>query len=90
MSEKQYLLRKDNGLCIDCGKPLDGLYVRCSACNEKNNRRNRERTRMLLSYKRCIRCGATVQKGRARCFNCLRYNAEAEAKRRQRKLEAIV
>lgn len=43
--------RRAAGLCIDCGKPLDGLHTRCSQCLA----RMRERARMYRLRKKIKR-----------------------------------
>lgn len=49
--------RKSNGLCIDCGNPLDREGLRCKKCCEKRNKWEREHRQWYLSHKICPRCG---------------------------------
>ena len=32
--------RKAKGLCIDCGKPADGIHIRCPSCQRKHRESN--------------------------------------------------
>lgn len=37
---KQYYNKcKEDGICVNCKKPLDRKGVRCKACNERVNKR---------------------------------------------------
>jgi predicted amidophosphoribosyltransferase len=38
-----YSFRKARGLCVICGEPVDGNYVRCSFCNKKAAAYQREK-----------------------------------------------
>ena len=49
--------RKSNGLCIDCGSPLDREGLRCKKCCEKRSKWEREHRQWYLSHKICPRCG---------------------------------
>lgn len=49
--------RKSNGLCIDCGNPLDREGLRCKKCCEKRSKWEREHRQWYLSHKICPRCG---------------------------------
>ena len=49
--------RKSNGLCINCGSPLDRVGLRCKKCCEKRNKWTREHRQWYLSHKICPRCG---------------------------------
>ena len=48
--KRLYDRRKQNGLCIDCGKPLDRDGLRCISCRSKkseNERRNNNAIKKL-------------------------------------------
>lgn len=49
--------RKSNGLCINCGSPLDRAGMRCKKCCEKRSKWEREHRQWYLSHKICPRCG---------------------------------
>ena len=49
--------RKSNGLCINCGSPLDREGLRCKKCCEKRSKWEREHRQWYLSHKICPRCG---------------------------------
>lgn len=51
-----YRKRKENGLCVRCGKPNDGEYVCCSSCREKTKSYVNETRAWLKEHRICPRC----------------------------------
>ena len=48
--------RKDNNLCISCGNPLDRNGVRCTNCNNEQNKEKRKTKQMYIQCGICYRC----------------------------------
>ena len=48
--------RKDNNLCISCGKPLDRNGVNCIDCNNKRNEEYRKTKQAYIDCGICYRC----------------------------------
>ncbi len=71
-----YKYRSENGLCTQCGKPLDTTGKVCSSCREKRN----AQVRINYAYKKmnghCTRCGAETLPGSATCEVCKVKDAE--------------
>lgn len=54
--KRMYHRRKENGLCVECGKPLDNVHVMCNECRIKANE-ERNKTRKYYQEKGiCPRC----------------------------------
>lgn len=51
-----YRRRKENGLCVRCGKLNDGEYVCCDPCREKMNTYVKETRAWLKEHRICPRC----------------------------------
>jgi len=87
---------KQSGLCIDCGKPSFGRFVRCVACLYKYNLRQYRYSknhpdRIALKTKndrvkrieegRCVRCGRPLWDVEGRyCIACLTMNHQPKFK----------
>ena len=69
--KRMYHRRKENGLCTECGKPLDNTYVMCDACR---NKVNVERTELRKWYQQngvCPRCRKEKLYGdEKQCLSC--------------------
>lgn len=64
--------RKENGLCVLCGKKLDRKGIRCISCNEEMNKYHRDTWAWRLEHKICPRCGKNDLLGdEKRCPECL-------------------
>ena len=48
--------RKDNHLCVSCGKPLDRNGVNCIDCNNKRNEEYRKTKQAYIDCGICYRC----------------------------------
>ena len=48
--------RKENGLCVDCGKPLDRDGIRCVECRKRLNRETMETRHWYQDNHICPRC----------------------------------
>lgn len=48
--------RKDNNLCLSCGKPLDRKGVNCIDCNNKKNEEYRKTKQAYIDCGICYRC----------------------------------
>lgn len=72
-----YHSRKDQGLCVKCGKKLDRDGVYCEGCNQKKNRENRENRKAWKKLNICPQCGKNILYGDEKsCLECKnrRYN----------------
>ena len=76
-------LRKSNGLCTTCGKPIDESgYATCSICRKKrrdNLKRKATKKKWYSKMRedgRCVTCGNWAEPGRSRCKKCLKMNNE--------------
>lgn len=49
--------RKSQGLCVECGQPLDRNGTRCVKCRKKINRVTKERRSWYFLHNICPRCG---------------------------------
>lgn len=56
-TRKKFETRKANGLCLNCGKPMDREGRNCIACTERNRKYNNETRAMRKKYGVCPRCG---------------------------------
>lgn len=68
--------RKEQGLCIWCGKPQSSYSrVFCADCRIKNQRRNDARKCGIArserpAYGMCYRCGQAISRGEKLCQEC--------------------
>ena len=77
--------RKSNGLCINCGSPLDRAGLRCKKCCEKRNKWTREHREWYLSHKICPRCGKNDLMGdETICPECRAKGTNNTLKKRNR------
>lgn len=76
--------RKENGLCVNCGNPLDGTGVLCESCREKKHERERNNYRYYQSIHVCPRCHKNKLYGdEKKCPECRAKEAESAARRRR-------
>lgn len=69
--------RKEAGLCVTCGKPLDREATMCSACWEKTKQWRKEQREWYLSRKICPVCRVnTVFGDEKTCLDCQMKNIE--------------
>lgn len=83
-----YYRRKEAGLCVECGKPLDTNTVKCKECTERINRNRRELEHWYQSNGICPECRQNNLMGDERiCLECsakrysqriARYNTNPE------------
>ncbi|MBR6538080.1 MAG: hypothetical protein IKT67_12865 [Lachnospiraceae bacterium] len=73
-SKDLYRERKENGLCVKCGKKKDTSGVLCSECKEKGNKSQRMGYGYYISIGICPRCKKEKLYGDERA--CLMCNAE--------------
>lgn len=71
-AKEDYNRKKQNGLCVDCGKPSDTGECRCSKCKERNIAFQRENRREAKKSGLCIKCcKRPVATGYSKCPECL-------------------
>lgn len=80
---EKYHKRKDAGLCVQCGKPMDNDGSKCNAC--------RAMDRLNYKYKQshgiCPYCGAEIPKSRKCCAECAEKKAEQQRRTRSKNPE---
>lgn len=83
-------LRKEKGLCPDCGKEYDNKTYRCRKCQDYQNKYAIKRRKLLKQLKICPVCGKNKLYGQEkRCLECsakaytynVNYKATEEKKR---------
>lgn len=87
-------MRKREGLCVQCGAPLDDVYIRCSKCHaaEVRSHNAEDKKRKMHRYKvkrdicvafgvcsRCYKRDATP--GSLLCLECRIYGAKYKAEK---------
>lgn len=73
----RYHYRKDNGLCVVCGKPAQSERVTCDACAEKRRNYKRENTKYYRENNICPYCGKEkIYENEKMCLNCSEKNYE--------------
>lgn len=72
LSKETYLSRKENGLCVRCGRPAIPNKTLCESC--KGNRPYYRRKAQGL----CPRCGSKPLPGKVFCFECLQSAKEEQ------------
>lgn len=71
MSYATYTRRKEQGLCVACGKPRDCEKVMCADCREKNNKYRKEVREFYSSKHICVTCGQNdAIRGQQKCIDC--------------------
>lgn len=68
-----YRSRKEQGLCVRCGKKALKNHVLCLECNVRNNRRAKENRSKNKEYieNKCKRCNNQCVPGKKLCPECL-------------------
>lgn len=93
--KKRKQLRREQGLCIECGKrkPREGIAT-CAICRERINKQKRENYQGATLRKgwvangKCFHCGAECEKGYKVCkkhHQMYRDNAQSDANVANRK-----
>lgn len=77
----EYQKRKDNGLCLQCGKPPALNKTMCQVCLDKISNRYKKQRELKV----CISCECKVEKNLSRCDACLEKQKEISLKRREQK-----
>lgn len=78
--------RKDNGLCVLCGKELDRKGIRCISCNNELNKYNRDTRAWRLEHRICPKCGKNDLFGDEKsCQECSAKSYEVAMKSRKKK-----
>lgn len=82
-TRKMFETRKANGLCLNCGKPMDREGRNCIACTEKKTKYNKEVRAMFRRYGICPKCGKEKLWGDEKnCIECrTKYSERAMATR---------
>lgn len=81
---KRYETRKLQGLCVDCGKPIE-CGVRCKSCLDKSNlRRRKKREKPWKDFSYCIRCDNKAVQGYKMCSYHLQKQREMVVKREEK------
>lgn len=75
-----YKSRKENNLCLWCGKPLDREGTICQACANKSKERSKERRDYLLKRGICPVCGKREisEGGYKSCLVCRSHASDRE------------
>lgn len=94
---RMYYKRKEAGLCIECGKPLNGEKLKCRDCRERINANRKELVRWYQDNGICPECRQNNLMGDERvCPECsakiysqriARYNANPEEFKARDRLE---
>ena len=78
--------RKDNNLCVSCGKPLDRKGVRCIECNQKLNEEYKKTKQAYIDAGVCYRCRINPIMGSEKtCPECRAKYREWDSKRSEDK-----
>ena len=71
INKKMYAKRREEKLCLWCGKPLDRDGVLCVECNNKNNERSRASKEFYLQIGVCPYCRKRkTTSGHKTCLPC--------------------
>lgn len=82
-----YDRRKQNGLCIDCGKPLDRDGVRCISCRSKKSENERRSKQFYKEVGICPICRKVpIGSSESSCPEC-RANESIQCNNRRNKSE---
>lgn len=80
---EKYHKRKEAGLCVQCGKPMDNDGSKCNACREME----RENYKYKQNHGLCPYCGAEIPKTRKLCAVCAEKKAERKRNAREKNPE---
>ena len=58
---KAYNKKRENGLCVSCGKEKDTEYTKCQICQDKVNKSGQRRKARYIAEGRCRICGEEAQ-----------------------------
>lgn len=78
----RYNLRKEQGLCVTCGKvkPVEGK-TQCQACKDRNANYQKKSRKMFDELGLCVRCGKEKQAiGFKMCPECIEKSNEINRK----------
>lgn len=90
-----YQTRKENGLCVRCGKPVEGNKAKCSECSEKDKERKKRIRKERIDNGLCLDCGKPTDRYGYRCAECAEKrneynrNYKRNNKSRLKKLENV-
>lgn len=85
--KRLYDRRKENGLCIDCGKPLDRDGVRCISCRGKKSENERRSKQFYKEVGICPICRKVpIGSSESSCPEC-RANESIQCNNRRNKSE---
>lgn len=83
--KRMYFRRKENGLCTECGKPRDNIYVMCDACRNKMRVNQNETRKWYQQNGICPRCKKEKLYGdEKQCLECNAKSYEKVVKSRDR------
>lgn len=75
ISDRFYQRRKENGLCVRCGKPIDREGVMCVSCRKIINKDTAETRKWLQEHGICPRCRKNFLYGDEKnCPECAAYS----------------
>ena len=80
---------REEGKCVQCGKPLDRDGSLCSVCVVKSNERSREEKQFFKENNLCFKCHAKVYDGKRYCETCRIEQAECNKRYYKRNREKI-
>lgn len=87
---KRYYRLKEQGLCIQCGKPTDTEGIRCEACRKKKAEYDKGYRQMMKKLKICTVCKRVrVYGDETRCPECRNKDSMRHAEYDKRHREKI-
>lgn len=86
ISHRQYIGKKENGKCTQCGKKLDRKGLYCSWCKDKYNSYCKLRRQALRDMGICPYCRKTkLNEGEKKCVACKEKSRKYAMKYRENK-----
>lgn len=83
-------LRKDQGLCPQCGNKLDRDGAYCSRCNIANNKSKLKIKQILHEESKCTNCNAIMDRIGWFCKKCAKkYSSHAKERSAYRRLNGL-
>lgn len=87
-STEFYNLRKENGLCVACGKVLDRKGTMCISCREKKTKESNEERKFYAENGICPRCHKNKLFGDEKvCLECKAYSTNKTLEKRKERKE---
>ena len=81
-STEFYRYRRSKGLCVDCGKPAEDNFVRCTVCRARNRENLKEDRAFYKKMGICPRCRKhKIYNQEGECPECKAEHAEYKRRR---------